>query len=314
MESTGAKLSKARQARGYSVEEAGLQTRIRPSQIAALEADDYSTFGSNTYARGFLMIYGRFLGVDVSNAANQLDAVTSISVDEYQYLNATPEKEPHRPSRSEYAKSERRRPSLIPLVVFIFMLVVGGLGAHFFIQTQRLDSPSPSPQPGAPAISEGPAPATEPNSGVSRVEPVAPTPVPVSATPAPAVPLANPDRQFITPAATPIPFAPPVAATPAPMLAPAPTAPPVPAAAPAAASTPAPLNELTVEPLKKTWVRIRRNDPAAEPVFEDIVYPKVGALKIMGTRFWIEVRDADAISVRRNGQIVACQPPGVEIP
>jgi hypothetical protein len=73
------------------------------------------------------------------------------------------------------------------------------------------------------------------------------------------------------------------------------------------------VNELTVEPIKKTWVRIRRDDPAAEPVFEDVLYPKVGPLKLKGNRFWVEVKDADAVMLRKNGQPLAYQPPGIAI-
>ena len=75
----------------------------------------------------------------------------------------------------------------------------------------------------------------------------------------------------------------------------------------------APLNELVIEPLKKTWIRVRRDDPSAEPVFEDVVYPKVGPLKLKGTRFWVEVKDADAVMLRKNGQPLAYQPPGIAI-
>jgi hypothetical protein len=75
----------------------------------------------------------------------------------------------------------------------------------------------------------------------------------------------------------------------------------------------APVNELVVEPLKKTWIRIRRDDPAAEPVFEDVLYPKVGPLKLKGNRFWVEVKDADAVMLRKNGQPLAYQPPGIAI-
>jgi hypothetical protein len=73
------------------------------------------------------------------------------------------------------------------------------------------------------------------------------------------------------------------------------------------------MNELSVEPLKKTWVRIRRDDPNTEPVFDDVLYPKVGALKLKGARFYIEVKDADAVTLRKNGQAVAYQPPGITV-
>ena len=73
------------------------------------------------------------------------------------------------------------------------------------------------------------------------------------------------------------------------------------------------MNELIVEPLRKTWVRIRRDDPTAEPIFDDILYPKVGMLKLRGARFWVEAREPDAVALKKNGQSVAVPPPGEAI-
>jgi hypothetical protein len=73
------------------------------------------------------------------------------------------------------------------------------------------------------------------------------------------------------------------------------------------------VNELVLEPLKKTWVRIRKDDPLAEPVFDDVVYPKAGLLKVRGSRFWVEVGEANAVTIRKNGQALAYQPPVMTI-
>ena len=74
VESIGKKLAQARLARGLTLEEAAMETRIRAKQLAALEADDYSSFANNTYARGFLLMYGKFLNVDVRAFARELEA------------------------------------------------------------------------------------------------------------------------------------------------------------------------------------------------------------------------------------------------
>ena len=73
------------------------------------------------------------------------------------------------------------------------------------------------------------------------------------------------------------------------------------------------VNELVVEPIKKTWVRIRRDDPNAEPIFDDVLYPKVGSLKLKGSRFYLEIREADAVTLLKNGQPLAYRPPGITI-
>src|SRR4051812_3284266 len=99
VESIGKKLSQARHARGLTLEEVAMETRIRAKQIAALEADDYSSFANNTYARAFLLMYGKFIGVDVRAFARELEAGNSISISDYQYLNAPQENEDMRPVR-----------------------------------------------------------------------------------------------------------------------------------------------------------------------------------------------------------------------
>lgn len=286
-EPVGRKLAKAREARGLALEEAAIETRIRASQLAALEADDYGAFPNNTYARGFLLIYGRFLGVDVREVARNLEGSNPINVDAYQYLTAFPEAEPQRdaPRRRE-AEPRSRRPSLAPLIVFVLLLGAGALGVHLYLQAQRLES--------------APTPSTATN--VEAVTPATASPAPAAAT---IVPQAAP----VAPKTTPQPFAGDRA-----FLATQPTPAPAPVTQPQ--PTPAPLppeNELTVEPLKKTHVTIRRDDPNAEPIFDDVLYPKVGSLKLKGARFFLEIREPDAVALRKNGQAVAYQPPGVTI-
>ena len=58
---------KARLARKLTLDEAARMTKIRPSRLAEIEADDFSNFPSLAYAKGFLLIYGKFLNVDVSS-------------------------------------------------------------------------------------------------------------------------------------------------------------------------------------------------------------------------------------------------------
>jgi cytoskeleton protein RodZ len=299
VEPVGRKLAKAREARGLTLEEAALETRIRPTQIAALEADDYSSFASNTYARGFLLIYGKFLGVDVREVARGLESGNPISIAEYQYLNAYPEVEPERAAPTRREQPVSRRPSLAPLIVFVLMLAGAGLGVHLYLQAQRLESaesktPSSNVENVAPHSGPGAAPAaTATTSIVSPAAAPGARTVPLQANPTPP-PLANArpadaDRAFVVPPTAP-------AATPVPQ-----------------SNVLPPVNELIVEPLKKTWVRIRRDDPNAEPIFDDVLYPKVGALKLKGSKFFLDIREPDAVSLRKNGQPLAYQPPGITI-
>ena len=51
IEGLGPKLQQARLARGLTLDEAGRLTKIRPSKLAEIEAEDFSDFPSLAYAR-----------------------------------------------------------------------------------------------------------------------------------------------------------------------------------------------------------------------------------------------------------------------
>jgi cytoskeletal protein RodZ len=256
-----------------------------------------------------LLMYGKFLNVDVRAFARELEAGNPISLADYQYLNAPEggEERPVRRATPEVRRNERRRPSLVPLIAFVLLMSVVGFGAHLYYQAQRLEvgmsnapaTPAPTANPTPESTTTVPetarTPATVPAVSSQPMPPVTPATNPPPQPPAPAATApATSDRQFLSTSV--VPSAPP------------PTL--IPAANPGMG---APLNELVIEPLKKTWVRIRRDDPSAEPVFEDVLYPKVGPLKLKGNRFWVEVKDADAVMLRKNGQPLAYQPPGITI-
>lgn len=60
----GVTLRDAREAQKLSVEEVALRLRLSEKQINALEADDFSIFGSAIFVRGFIKSYARFLSID----------------------------------------------------------------------------------------------------------------------------------------------------------------------------------------------------------------------------------------------------------
>ena len=65
-DSIGKKLKEARLGGGQSVSDVAHATRITEAQIIGLESDDYSVFASLAYARSFVGIYSKHLGVDAS--------------------------------------------------------------------------------------------------------------------------------------------------------------------------------------------------------------------------------------------------------
>ena len=60
------KISGGGLARNLTLDEAARMTKIRPARLAEIEADDFSQFPSLAYAKGFLLIYGKFFDVDVT--------------------------------------------------------------------------------------------------------------------------------------------------------------------------------------------------------------------------------------------------------
>src|SRR2546426_12834115 len=121
MEGLGKKLTEARIARGLTLEEAGRMTKIRPAQLAEIENEDFSQFASLAYAKGFLLIYGKFLDVDVSSYLEAFETSNAMTVDGYSYLQDNPAPKPS----PAIIRVPRSRTSLLPLVIGILVLAVG---------------------------------------------------------------------------------------------------------------------------------------------------------------------------------------------
>jgi len=123
IEGLGRKFQEARNARNLSLEEAARLTRIRQSRLAEIEADDFSNFPSLAYAKGFLQIYGKFLDVDVSPYLDAFETSGHLTVDGYSYLQDAPA--PKAPRTAVARRTENARPSLLPFLIGIAILVGG---------------------------------------------------------------------------------------------------------------------------------------------------------------------------------------------
>src|SRR5215468_9879919 len=121
MESLGNKLQQARLAKKISIEEASRITKIRASRLQEIEAEDFSSFSSLAYAKGFLLIYGKFLDVDVTPYLEAFETSSRVSVDGYSYLQDAPSGAPPPIVRRQPAK----RPALLPLILAVGVLVIG---------------------------------------------------------------------------------------------------------------------------------------------------------------------------------------------
>jgi len=184
MEGLGKKLQEARLARGLTIDEAGRMTKIRPAQLKEIENEDFSQFPSLTYAKGFLLIYGKFLDVDVSPYLEAFETSETLTTDGYSYLQEAPEPEPIRAvkvrRRSVPVSSGGGRSSFMPLIIGIIVLVVGFTVMKWLLQMQRL-KPRPTPTPGASPIATATVSANIVAPQAQPVETATPSPAPTEA-------------------------------------------------------------------------------------------------------------------------------------
>ena len=141
IEGLGKKFQEARLARNLTLEQAARMTKIRPQRLAEIEGDDFSQFPSLAYAKGFLLIYGKFLDVDVTPYLDAFEDSESVTVDGYSYLQENERAKPVSAPvarRRPAASGPTNRVSPMPLIVGIVVLVVGFLGMKFLLNVQRL--------------------------------------------------------------------------------------------------------------------------------------------------------------------------------
>src|SRR5436305_14253381 len=109
IEGLGKKFQEARRARNLTLDEAARMTKIRPARLAEIEADDFSQFPSLAYAKGFLLIYGKFLDVDVTPYLDAFETSREVTVDGYSYLQdqAAPKPQRVRATRAPVVRRPR---------------------------------------------------------------------------------------------------------------------------------------------------------------------------------------------------------------
>jgi cytoskeletal protein RodZ len=194
MEGLGKKLQEARLARNLTLDEAARMTKIRPGRLQEIENEDFSEFASLAYAKGFLLIYGKFLDVDVSPYLEAFETSESVTVDGYSYLQDNPAPKPSRTVVVRKHGGGGGRSSFMPFVIGVIVLVVGFVGMKWILEVQRL-KPNAHPVIG-----------TSPSATASTEKIIAPHALPVenatSPTPAAAV---TPTPQTTVAAPSPIP-------------------------------------------------------------------------------------------------------------
>ena len=294
--------------KNLTVDEVSRATKIRPAQIENLENDDYSRFPNLAYARSFLFLYAKHLGVDISRYQT-VEAGSAVGLGDYKYLQSE-EAEKVRYGRPEPGEPPQKPRWLIAFFGFLIVLALGvlmGWGVMTILRvwpenqakkdTEVLSLPTP-----VPVAMPTPSPTHSPTPEVvilpaQPVETLAePTPV-FSPVPEQEVRRAEPLTSGIIEPVVP---AEPVTA---PLATPAPS--------PAAVS--GTVREIKLRVTKRTKVRIVRDNPNDSSVYYGFVNPAQPTLTFKGKYFWIKTADPDAMQITMDGQPVTGPQSGVEI-
>jgi cytoskeleton protein RodZ len=173
METLGEWLRRTREAKGATIEDAEISTRIRPRFLEALEAGDFAIVpGGEVQVRGFLRIYARYLSLSPDQVLSHYDKeVRGIRVvapgaqAEAQSVSSDPPPAQPAPSRSRSASTptyQPRRTNLLTLtlVSIASIALIATVAVAFIITRDKNEQGSVAPTPTAVAESESPSAAT----------------------------------------------------------------------------------------------------------------------------------------------------------
>ncbi|MEP6937417.1 MAG: helix-turn-helix domain-containing protein [Chthoniobacterales bacterium] len=317
MEGLGKRLQDARIAKGLTLDEAARLTKIRPSRLSEIEAEDFSNFASLAYAKGFLQIYGRFLSVDVSSYLEAFEASEAVTVDGYSYLQDNPAPKRTRPV---VARPRENRGSLLPLIIGVVVLVVGFSLMKLMMNIQRIKPKEERRMVGVP-VPAVPEPATTTPAATAVAAAPSATPATIAAPRAlPAEEHSPATVAVATPSISRTAASPPIftgasqpataTATVPPAASAAPTEPEVRRAEPvrpdelanAGTTATGAINRVEIRPLRKTYIKVVLDNDDANPVFERWISPADGARQFRGEHVSIRVLDRDAVEIRKNGK------------
>ena len=305
VESVGKKLQQARLAKKLEIEDVAEKTKIRPNRIIDLEADEYAHFANLTYAKSFLAKYARFLGVDIQEELENFQTAKTISVGDYQYLSSgSPQKSVQEPRRIE-AIGFRVPPAVVVVLVFIVLVGVP-VFSYLELNMTRTDTNQVTTAENAVrSTNESTSPVVPSQSAANSLQP---KPSPAEENSA-VVPNNSPQVGEGKEAATPTAFA--VQARiedgievrkALPVTAPESS---VPVETPTKTSlSTLPDKKLEVRVLKRTYVKVTKNEEGTQPVFDGYAAPDSRPIIVEGKRFWVHVSEKGAVEVRKDGQLV----------
>ncbi|MHB1740333.1 MAG: helix-turn-helix domain-containing protein [Actinomycetes bacterium] len=115
--SIGQVLTAARQQAGLTIEQVGQRTRIRPTIIASIEADEFGPCGGDTYARGHVRAIAHVVGADADELVAEFNRSAAHLAD--------PGSQEFFAAEASAARPQRHGPNWAGAAVLVLLLVIG---------------------------------------------------------------------------------------------------------------------------------------------------------------------------------------------
>lgn len=159
----GERLAQAREARGLTVDDVAAVLKLGPRQVAALEAGEWQGLPGNTFVRGFVRNYARYLELDVDPLMAELDAVLKKPADTLKVGNLHPAEMPTHGGGALFHKGRRliiwlAGIAIVAVLVGVVALVAGNasslasFGSNLLakVGVEKSAEPAASREPAAP--------------------------------------------------------------------------------------------------------------------------------------------------------------------
>lgn len=170
----GDSLKEAREARGWTQQDAATKLRLMVRQVEAMEAEDYAALGQPVFARGFVRNYAKLLGMDPEPLLNRMAESGAVPAEKA-------EAEPYAAPSSQVVS-----PILIGILAVLVLMLAIPVAVYFWLNSGEVETAIESVEP---AVKVQPAPQTAINA-----QPVASSTLP---------PPAEPGTAALEPASTP---------------------------------------------------------------------------------------------------------------
>jgi cytoskeleton protein RodZ len=283
--SVGEQLRTAREAKGWTLEEAARRTKLKRDALALIELDAFEKLPSLSYARGFIRIYARELGLDGWSLLKKLNL--GVSDESLELLDLHPDDLEAIPRRNQPPLATSQGVGLfIMLGILGVALIIGGLKLYevwpdLFPEEKKVMAAEAEIVEKAQLLADVPRPASTTEEGVPQAKPLE--------NPKPAEPILPPPSAV--PVATPV-AAPVVEAAPAP--------------APVTGSNSLQLIASASVPQVDRWVKVVGIRGGREIIFfEDILPAAQTAPGVeqpwVADSFVVTFREASAVEVIYNG-------------